>query len=285
MPVEIEPFRAIAISRLAHELRDQGRDIVHMAFGQPSTGAPPRAIARAHEVLDADVMGYWESPALRARLARHYRETYGVEIEPERFVLTCGGSPALVVGLLSAFPRGGTIAIARPGYVSYRNTAKALGMVPLEIACGPDTHFQLTADHLARLDPAPAGVILSSPANPTGSIIPEAEMAAIAEVCRARGIGILSDEIYHGLSYVGRCHSILEFEPNAQVVHSFSKYFSMVGLAPRVAGGDPRAADGGALAGQQPVPHRALAQPACRPCRHGRDRGAGRAGADLCDQP
>lgn len=229
MPVEIEPFQAIAISRLAHQLKDQGRDIIFMAFGQPSTGAPPAAIARAHAVLDSDVMGYWESPALCARISRHYQTAYGVEIEPGRIVLTCGASPALVIGLLSGFPRGGTIAMARPGYVSYRNTVKALGMVPHEIACGPDTHFQLTAAHLAAMDPAPAGVILASPANPTGSIIPAAELEAIAQVCRERGIGILSDEIYHGLSYIGPCRSILEFEPTAQVVSSFSKYFSMVG--------------------------------------------------------
>ena len=228
MPVEIEPFHAIAISRLAHELKAQGRDIIHMEFGQPSTGAPPAAIARAHEVLDTDAMGYWESPALRARISAHYRTTYGLAVEPDRIVLTCGASPALVVGLLSAFSAGDTIAMARPGYVSYRNTVKALGMVPLEIACGAESRFQITAEALARLEPAPAGVILASPANPTGTIIPPAELAAIAEVCRARGIGILSDEIYHGLSYVGPCHSILEFEPQAQVVSSFSKYFSMV---------------------------------------------------------
>lgn len=229
MTTRIEPFHAIGISRLAHELKAQGQDVIHMEFGQPSTGAPPAAIARAHEVLDSDPMGYWESPDLRARIARHYRESYGVRVEPDRIVLTCGASPALVVGLLSAFSAGDVIAMARPGYVSYRNTVKALGMVPLEIACGADSRFQLTAAHLAALDPAPAGVILASPANPTGTILPPSELMAIAEVCRARGIAILSDEIYHGLSYIGPCHSILEFAPEAQVVSSFSKYFSMVG--------------------------------------------------------
>ena len=228
MTAKIEPFHAIGISRLAHELKAQGRDIIHMEFGQPSTGAPPGAIARAHDVLDSDAMGYWESPDLRARIARHYQESYGVRVEADRIVLTCGASPALVVGLLSAFSAGDVIAMARPGYVSYRNTVKALGMIPLEIACGAESRFQLTAAHLAALDPAPAGVILASPANPTGTILPAGELAAIAEVCKARNIAILSDEIYHGLSYVGPCHSILEFAPDAQVVSSFSKYFSMV---------------------------------------------------------
>ena len=119
--------------------------------------------------------------------------------------------------------------MVRPGYVAYRNTVKALHMVPLEIACGAGTGFQLTAATLAALDPAPAGVILASPANPTGTVIPGPELAAIAEVCRDRGIRIISDEIYHGLTYAEPAHSMLEFEPRAVVVNSFSKYFSMAG--------------------------------------------------------
>ena len=119
--------------------------------------------------------------------------------------------------------------MARPGYVAYRNTLKALHLVPVEIACGAEVRFQLTAQALAALDPPPAGVILASPANPTGTIIEAEELAAIAKVCRERGIRIVSDEIYHGLSYVGPARSMLEFEPSAQVISSFSKYFSMVG--------------------------------------------------------
>jgi len=114
MIAEVEPFHAIAISRPAHQLKGEGRSIIHMEFGQPSTGAPRAAIARAHEVLDSDGMGYWESPALRARLARHYSETYGVEVEDGRIVLTCGASPALVLALLAAFSPGDRVALARP---------------------------------------------------------------------------------------------------------------------------------------------------------------------------
>ena len=239
MTAQIEPFHAIAISRLAHELKAAGRSIIHMEFGQPSTGAPQAAIAVAHQVLDTDGMGYWESPALRARIARYYQDQYGVTVESDRIILTCGASPALVLALLSAFSPGDRVALARPGYVAYRNTLKALRMEPVEIACGPESRYQLTAAHLAALDPPPAGVILASPANPTGTIIEADELAAIADVCRARGIRIVSDEIYHGLSYIGPCRSILEFEPTALVVNSFSKYFSMVAwrlgwlLAPR----------------------------------------------------
>ena len=229
MSAEIDPFHAISISGLAHQLKAAGRSIIHMEFGQPSTGAPVAAIARAHEVLDAEGMGYWESAPLKARLVRHYAETYGVAISPEQITLTCGASPALVLALSSTFSPGDVVAAARPGYVAYRNTLKALHMAPLEVACGPEDRFQLTAATLAALDPPPAGVIVASPANPTGTIIPAEELAAIAQVCRARGIRIVSDEIYHGLSYAGRTHSMLEFDPDATVVNSFSKYYSMAG--------------------------------------------------------
>lgn len=229
MRAEIEPFHAIAISRLAHQLKMEGRSIIHMEFGQPSTGAPSKAIAKAHEILDSEAMGYWESPLLRQRIAERYETLYGVHVEPERIVLTCGASPALVLALSSVFEPGDRIAIARPGYVAYRNSLKALHLTPVEIACGPEDRFQLTAKHLAQLEPAPAGVIVASPANPTGTIIEPEELAAIARVCRERGIRIISDEIYHGLSYAGRTPSMLEFAPDALIVNSFSKYFSMAG--------------------------------------------------------
>ena len=229
MNAQVDPFYAISISGLAQRLKSEGRSIIHMEFGQPSTGAPKAAIAAAHAVLDTEAMGYWESAPLKARIVRHYAEVYGVTLEPAQITLTCGASPALVLALSSTFKPGDVIAMARPGYVAYRNTVKALHMVPLEIACGAETRFQLTAATLAALDPAPAGVILASPANPTGTVIPARELAAIAEVCRTRGIRIISDEIYHGLSYAEPTRSMLEFSPEAIVVNSYSKYFSMAG--------------------------------------------------------
>jgi len=226
---QVDPFYAISISALAHRLTAEGRSVIHMEFGQPSTGAPKGAIAAAHQALDADKLPYWESHALKVRIARHYLETYGVEVRASQITMTCGASPALVAALSAAFEPGDVIAMARPGYVSYRNTARALRLTPLEIACGPNTRFQLTAEQIAAIEPAPKGVIIASPANPTGSIIGAEDLKAIADVCRARGIRIISDEIYHGLSYGERTHSILEFEPDAIVVNSFSKYFSMPG--------------------------------------------------------
>lgn len=229
MTAVIDEFHAIAISRIAHRLAAEGRPIIHMEFGQPSTGAPQAAIVAAHRILDEDGMGYWESPALKARIARHYWESYDVAVDPEQVILTCGASPALVLALSCVFAPGDRVALARPGYVAYRNTLKALHMVPIELPCGEAERFQLTARAIAALDPAPQGIIVASPANPTGTILDDEELAAIAEVCRARGIRIVSDEIYHGLSYTGPAHSMLEHDADALVVNSFSKYFSMAG--------------------------------------------------------
>lgn len=224
---EIAPFHAIELSALAHRLAAEGQDIIHMEFGQPSTGAPAKAIERAQHVLATDPMGYWESQALRERIAQHYHDTYGVSIRPQQVILTCGASPALVLALLSSLTPGMRVALARPGYVAYRNTLKSLHMVPVEIPCGEKERFQLTASAIEALVPAPDALIIASPANPTGTILPEQEFRAIVRVCRERNIRIISDEIYHGLSYGEPAHSALEYEPEALIVNSFSKYFSM----------------------------------------------------------
>ncbi len=229
MTAQIEPFHTITVSMLAHRLKAEGRSVIHMEFGQPSTGAPAAAIAEAHRVLDADPMGYWESQPLKERISRHYADWYGVKIEPAQVILTCGASPALVLALSMSFAPGARVALARPGYVAYRNNLRALHMVPVELQCGADEHYQLSAQALAAIEPAPDGVILASPANPTGTIIPREELAAIAAVCQKRGITIISDEIYHGIAYGTATPSVLEVAPQALVVNSFSKYFSMAG--------------------------------------------------------
>lgn len=229
MIAQLEPFHAIAVSTLAHRLGSEGRSVIHMEFGQPSTGAPAAAIAMAHHVLDTDPMGYWESPALKARIAQHYRDRDGVEVDPARIVLTCGASPALVMALSLVGGPGARIAFARPGYVAYRNNARALFMEPVEIACGPQQRYQLDAAALAALDPAPAAVIIASPANPTGTVIAADELARIADLCRSRGIRLIADEIYHGITFGAGSGSVLAHAPDALVVNSFSKYFSMPG--------------------------------------------------------
>jgi aspartate/methionine/tyrosine aminotransferase len=225
----VQPFRAIEISGLARRLSAEGRSVIHLEFGQPSAGAPIRAIEAARQSLLRGDMGYWESPELRGRLGQLYRQRYGLTISPDRFLMTCGASPALVLALSICFRPGDRIAMARPGYVAYRNTVRALNMTPVEIACGPSERFQLTAEMLDTLEPAPDGVIIASPANPTGTIIDARGLQAIAEVCKRRNIRVISDEIYHGLSYGEPCHSMLEYEPHAMVISSFSKYFCMPG--------------------------------------------------------
>ncbi|BBF71120.1 MULTISPECIES: pyridoxal phosphate-dependent aminotransferase [Sphingomonas] len=229
MIADISPFHAIAISREAHALEAAGRSILHMEFGQPSTGAPAEAIAMAHHVLDTEAMGYWESMPLKERIARHYGERHGVAVDPEQILLTCGASPGLVLALTCLFAPGARVATARPGYVAYRNNLKALYLEPVEVACGPAERYQISADALAAIDPAPDGLILASPANPTGTIIPADELSRIAAVCAERGIRIISDEIYHGLSFGEPARSMLEFAADAVIVNSFSKYYSMAG--------------------------------------------------------
>jgi len=146
----VEPFHAITIGRRAHALAAQGRSILHMEYGQPSTGAPAAAIAAAKAVMETDPLGYWESDALKARIARHYAETQGVAVRPERVTLTCGASPALVLALSCLFAPGARVALARPGYVAYRNTLKTLYLEPVEIGCGPEVRYQLTAEAVNR---------------------------------------------------------------------------------------------------------------------------------------
>ena len=228
MRERVEPFRAMAIGQLARALEAEGRSIIHMEFGQPSTGAPAAALAAVRDALDRDPPGYWESLPLRQRIARLYRERHAVEVDPARILLTCGASPALLLALLARFEVGDRIAFARPGYTAYGNTTLAAHMRPVAIGCGPEVRYQLTADAIAALEPAPAGIILASPANPTGTILQPDALRAIADVCRQRGIAIISDEIYHGLHYAEPAHSMLEFAADAFIVNSFSKYWSMV---------------------------------------------------------
>lgn len=229
MAKSVEPFYAVELSAWAKALREEGRSIIEMQFGQPSTGAPPRALERARQVIDNDPMGYLHLRPLKLRIAQHYKETYDVDIKPEQVHLTCGASPALVATLTQAFNPGDRIAFVRPGYVAYRNTVKALSLEPVEIMADATHRFQLSVELFKSIDPLPDGIIVASPANPTGTIIPETELKEIAKFCTENNIKIVSDEIYHALSYGVRTASMLEYSPSAYIINSFSKYYSMVG--------------------------------------------------------
>jgi aspartate/methionine/tyrosine aminotransferase len=225
----VEPFHAITIAQMAYARAATGLPVYHMEFGQPSCGAPGAAIAAAHAVLDRDAMGYWESVPLKARLARHYADVYGLTLAPERFPITMGASAALTVAFTLLFAPGDCVALARPGYSPYRNALRALHLRPYEVRCDADSGYQMTPAHVAALPEHVKGLIIASPANPTGTMIDGAALKAICNICRARGITLISDEIYHGLTYGKAQQSALEFWDEAIVVSSFSKYFGMSG--------------------------------------------------------
>ena len=225
----VEPFHGMAINRLAHARSRRGLDVIHMEVGQPSAGAPRLALESAARAMRTDQLGYWESGALRERIARHYGDWYGVEIAPERVVLTPGASGALVLAFTVLLDPGDRVAMGRPGYPAYRNVLRALGMQPVELPCGAATRFQPTAAMIEALDPAPAALIVASPANPTGTMLGRGELAALIEVCRDRGIAFVSDEIYHGITYGQAGISALELDDSPVVINSFSKYWCMTG--------------------------------------------------------
>jgi aspartate/methionine/tyrosine aminotransferase len=226
---EIVPFYAGEINRFAATLARAGRSIIPMHLGQPTRGPSEATIAAAQRALLVGPNGYWESHELKERLIEHYREWYGIEITPERIVLTNGASAALVAVFASMFATGERIALARPGYPAYRNTLIGLGRVPVELDCGAASRYRITAPVLAALEPAPHGVVVASPANPTGTMLDVAEFQAIADECQRRDIVFISDEIYHGVTYRGRSVSALEVTQDVIVINSFSKFCRMPG--------------------------------------------------------
>ena len=225
----VKPFYAVEINRLAHERVRRGLDVIHMEVGQPSAGAPEAALQAAERAMRSDKLGYWESGALKERIARHYLDWYGVEVEPKRVILTPGASGALLLAFAVLLDAGDTVAMGRPGYPAYRNVLNALGMQPVELPCGAESRFQPTAAMVEALDPAPAALIVASPANPTGTMLDRGELAALIDVCRRRSITLISDEIYHGITYGPTAVSALEIDPSAIIINSFSKYWCMTG--------------------------------------------------------
>jgi aspartate/methionine/tyrosine aminotransferase len=208
--------------------------ILRMEVGQPGSGAPAGAIAAATAALQAGpTLGYTEAVgllSLRERIARHYREHYGVAVPPARIAVTVGASGAFPLAFLAAFDRGDRVAMAAPFYPPYANILTALGMEPVLLECGPETRFQPSLAMLERLDPLPDGLVIASPCNPAGTMLTPDELAAIARWCHAKGVRLVSDEIYHGLSWGTVAESTAAaFSESAIVVNSFSKYWCMTG--------------------------------------------------------
>ena len=207
--------------------------VIRMEVGQPSTGAPAGAVEAAHAALrSGNPLGYTEAfgrRSLRERIAAHYQDWYGLDVSPDRVAVTVGASGAFPLAFLAAFDPGDRVAMAAPFYPPYVNIVTALGMVPVIMEAGPETRFQPSVAMLDRLDPRPDGLIVASPCNPVGTMLHPEELAAIATWCDANGVRLISDEIYHGLHYERAISTAASFSPNAVVVNSFSKYFSMTG--------------------------------------------------------
>lgn len=229
---EIAPFIVMEVLRAANERAAAGGEVLHLEVGQPGTGAPDSVLDAARAALAGDRLGYTEAfglPALRARIRRHYRDFYGLDVPQERVVVTTGSSGAFLLSFLAAFDAGDRVAMAAPGYPAYRNILKALGVEPVEIPVGAETRFQPTP---ALLDAVPGrldGLIVASPSNPTGTMLGPHDLRALVAHCRARGLRLVSDEIYHGITYGHAATSALSFTDDAVVINSFSKYFCMTG--------------------------------------------------------
>lgn len=229
---QIDPFIVMDVMREANALDAAGEDIVHLEVGQPGTPAPARVRDAAIAALNSDRLGYTDAlgiPALRERLAMHYSDFYGVSVDPARIVITTGSSGAFLLAFLGAFDVGDRVALAAPGYPAYRNILTALGIEPVIVETRLEDRFQPTPDLLAKVEGNLDGLIVASPSNPTGTMLGTAEMAGLTAYCRENGIRFVSDEIYHGITFGHDSVTALAHDPEAVVINSFSKYFSMTG--------------------------------------------------------
>lgn len=228
----VESFIVMDVMRAANERAAAGGDVLHLEIGQPGHGAPEGAIQAAEAALRSGPLGYTEAcgvAELRRRIARHYREGYGLDIEPERIMVTTGSSAGFMLSFLAAFEPGDRVALAAPGYPAYRNILTALGLEPVWLETEAEHRFQPTPELLDGIDGRLDGLIAASPSNPTGTMLDAAAMGALVEACRERGVRLISDEIYHGITFAGPGVSALAYSDDAIVINSFSKYYAMTG--------------------------------------------------------
>jgi aspartate/methionine/tyrosine aminotransferase len=230
----IPPFYVMDVWLAAAERQRTHGDLVNLSAGQPSAGAPAPVRAAAKDAIDNIPLGYSVAlgiPGLRNAIARTYMNRHHIDVDPDSVVITTGSSGGFLLAFLACFDVGDRVVVTSPGYPCYRNILTALGCEVVEVECGPETRFQPTAKMLAALEPPVHGVVVASPANPTGTVIPPAELAAIASWCADAGVRLISDEVYHGLVYEGAPDTSCAWETSrdAVVVNSFSKYFAMTG--------------------------------------------------------
>ncbi len=232
----VAPFLAMDMMREANAREAAGEDIVHMEVGQPSAPPPAQVIAAAKSVLDKDKIGYTDAlgvPALRERIAQHYADQYGVSVPPERVVITTGSSAGFVLAFLAAFEPGARVGLPMPGYPAYKNILSALDLETIPIETNPNTRWAPKLEDIRRLATRPQdaidGLLVASPANPTGTMLCPEALKQTAQVCDEAGIWFISDEIYHGLVYGVSQACALEYSDDSIIINSFSKYYCMTG--------------------------------------------------------
>ncbi len=225
----VDPFIVMDVMEAARAAEEAGRDIIHMEVGQPGTGAPAAARQRLAAEMEKGPLGYTVAlgrPDLRAAIAALYGEWYGLDLDPARVILTSGASGGFILAFSALFDAGDRVGLGEPCYPSYRQILTAMSLEPVALGTKPETRYQPVAGQLtADL----AGLIVASPANPTGTMLGKPELQALADTSTSLDISLISDEIYHGLQYEGRAVSALEVTDDVYVINSFSKYFSMTG--------------------------------------------------------
>jgi aspartate/methionine/tyrosine aminotransferase len=229
---QVPPFIVMDVMSAAAAREKTHGDVLHLEVGQPSTPAPAGVLAAAQAALRDDRIGYTVAlgiPLLRQAIAGHYGRAYGSTVTPEQVVVTTGSSGAFLLAFLAAFDVGDRVALAAPGYPAYRNILTALGIEVVEIPAGPETRYQPTPELLERFGGKLDGLIVASPANPTGTMLSPEALAELTAYCDANTIRLVSDEIYHGITYGMGTRTALETSRSAIVVNSFSKYYSMTG--------------------------------------------------------
>ncbi|MBR0990289.1 aminotransferase class I/II-fold pyridoxal phosphate-dependent enzyme [Bradyrhizobium japonicum] len=231
---DVPPFMVMDVMAAAARIEAAGGHVIHMEVGQPATGAPQTAIAAAHAALEAGRIDYTSAlgiPSLRQRIARHYRDAYGCDVSPDRIVVTTGSSGGFILAFLSMFEPGDRVAVTVPGYPPYRHILTALGCEPVLIETTNETRHALTGEALlAAHRKAPLkGVLVGSPANPTGTMMSREALAGLMAAADDAGIRFISDEIYHGLDYAFPAVTAAALSEHALVINSFSKYFCMTG--------------------------------------------------------
>jgi aspartate/methionine/tyrosine aminotransferase len=230
----VPAFMVMDVMAAAGRLEAQGRRIIHMEVGQPAAGAPSSAIAAAHAALTSGPLGYTETlgiGSLRKRIARSYGDLHGFDIDPARVIVTTGSSAGFMLAFLAAFAAGDRVAVALPGYPPYRHILSALGCEPVLIETNTQTRWSITADALlaAHWERPLKGVIIASPANPTGTMMTASALRELIQCAEDAGITVISDEIYHGLDYAFAAESAARLSSEAVIINSFSKYFCMTG--------------------------------------------------------